>query len=216
MSWIINDMVSDLSEFLDVSVMEVEKRFDSNYYNKVHFDDEKGRENFSRWLRESEYYLYDLAQWHIRTLANYNPPQGNGLKCLDFGSGIGTRSLFYTLNGWDMTLCEINKPCMKFSKFRYEKHGLKAEFVEKLNRKDCFSHVLLIDVIGHLETPEETLKEIVSSMKVGATIEITWDLFDVPTRTHLWMKNKMDTLKTFMQSISLTKLNENDTTWQKT
>lgn len=215
LKWVIDDLVPDLAEFLGLSMGEVRRRIDS-HTDYVIGD---GDNNYSEWFKSSEYYLYGLAKWHMGMrdyfIAHYeNQPRVSGLRRLDFGSGIGTRSIFSTLKGWDMTLCDVNEPCIEFSKFRYQKHGLNARFVSTLTDIDYFDHVLLIDTIGHLETPKETLRAIVQSMKKGAVVVITWDLFKVPTRTHLWMSDKLPEFQCYLEELGLVR-HEGDRLWRK-
>lgn len=220
MGWVIDGLVPDLAEFLGVSTGEVRRRF--NICTKVYCDNimDEGKKNYSEWLKSSEYYLYGLAKWHIGMrdyfIGHYRTQSRvSGLRRLDFGSGIGTRSLFSTLKGWDMTLCDVNEPCLEFSKFRYQKHGLNARFVSALTDIDYFDHILLIDTIGHLETPKETLRVIVRSMKRGAVAAITWDLFNAPSRTHLWTSDRRSEFQRYLEKLGLVRY-EGDRFWRKT
>lgn len=182
MEWVIDALIQDLSGFLRLPPEEVNRRLKPNYYNPVWYDEwmKRHKYDYDKWLRESEYYLYDLTQWHIKSrvhLLSYwrGHPEGAGKSACDFGSGIGTRGIFMTLKGYRVTMAEINRPCFSFTKYRLRKHGVKAVIKERLNGSERFDLVLLIDVIGHLTKPIPTIEHIVNCMNSGVELRVTWD-----------------------------------------
>lgn len=196
-NFIIDNLLSDLAEFLNLSFDEVARRLDPEYFNKVWFDDFIRNSDYEAWLEESEYYLYDLTQWHIRSkaaLLNYyrSSPRGDGRNSLDFGSGIGTRSMFDGMNGWNVTLVEINKHCLEFSTFRFKRYGLKGVFKRLLDDVNFFDKVAMIDIVGHLTDPEQTFREVSRAMKVGAILDITWDLFQFTSEGGIHRNKEVD------------------------
>ena len=197
LNFIIDNLLSDLAEFLNLSFDEVARRLDPKYFNKVWFDDFIRNSDYETWLEKSEYYLYDLTQWHLDSrdhlLAFYAlQPKVSAMKSLDFGAGIGTRSMFDALNGWDVTLVEINKPCLAFAKFRFEKYGLQGVFKRELDDVEVFDKVEMIDVVGHLTNPRETFRQVSLSMKSGAYINISWDLFEYTSTGKIHRNKEVD------------------------
>lgn len=214
MSWILDDLTKDLSEFLGEAEQEIQRRLSSQWYSQL-----QPQTDYREWLRKSPYFLYDLAQWHIAERSNFlrlleNLPQVDHLKCLDFGSGVGTRSLIHSLKGWDMTLCEVNEPCRLFAEYRFLKHNLNLSSMAMLRHFNYFDRVLLIDVVGHLEEPEKTLREVTASMKRGATLEVTWDLFEPPNPTHLWFSDRKEEFKGVLRKLGLEERG-GETIWTK-
>jgi len=140
-------------------------------------------EEYERFLRETDSYIRELSAWHKDNIYSFkskalgilrNPYKG---VLLDFGAGIGTRAAMYALAGWEVCLVELNKQCLDFAKWRFDKYGLDGEFEEKIlpEWKDKFNRVLMMDVVGHLPRPQETIDELAASTKVGCGIIIDWD-----------------------------------------
>ena len=100
--------------------------------------------------------------------------QPKNLKILDFGSGIGTRSLIYAKKN-KVTLVEINEKLLDFSKWRFKKYKLKANFYTQIPKEEKYDIIMLLDVIGHLTDPIETINKICSSLKKNGILRITFD-----------------------------------------
>jgi len=227
--WVLGELIVDLSEFLGREQTDVLDFMEKETYIDKYFDEcfngafitEENIKCLPAWIQESQYYVFDLTRWHLARPKYFRRRYKKTKRALDwtvldFGSGIGTHGLIYALKGWKVTLCDINEPCLNFSKKRFEKRGLNASFKKGIDETYYFDEVLLIDTIGHLEKPEKTLKNIAKSMRRGALFEITWDLFDVPVRSHLWSLEDKSYFEDILIENDLTPVDLKGDFWRKT
>jgi SAM-dependent methyltransferase len=71
----------------------------------------------------------------------------------DFGSGVDSVALFFSLMGADVTSLEINASLKEFQSWRFAKHGRPAPRFEPL-ADHAYSLLFCTDVIEHLEDPK--------------------------------------------------------------
>ncbi len=120
------------------------------------------------FYRATDLYIWELMQWHASTarqpywdalayvVAHHRPDQGWS-RVYDFGSGIGTDALFLATHGYDVTLVDVDSPTFRFAKHRFERRGLKGQFVEShgpvpMSDRE-YDVVLCFDVFEHLPDP---------------------------------------------------------------
>ena len=95
---IIDNLPNDIIEYLNLSNLEFHELY-RNYKMKMVYN--KDKNDYYSWLLNNEYYFFDLCKWHLKEknsfLIEYFCQLFNlkwkNLDILDFGSGIGTRSL---------------------------------------------------------------------------------------------------------------------------
>lgn len=188
MSWLIDNLKKDLAEFLELSMIEVEKRLIYDWCMRLEdIEWEKMKNDYDKFLRENTYDLYATAEWHIRPEweqsyddfwgSAISRQTGRGKTFCDFGCGIGTIGIYAILAGWKVTFVDINELSIEFLKFRLKKYGLKAEVKKKLDGTERFDWVFLKDVIGHLEFPIDVMTKLVKCTKKGGHLDFTWDNF---------------------------------------
>jgi len=93
----------------------------------------------SDFYRHNDAYLYDLTWWHALADDESALSQVEALELakgyrartvLDFGSGIGSLGLLLARNGLDVTLAEINPALNDYARWRFERRGLSARFLD--------------------------------------------------------------------------------------
>lgn len=181
--FIVDDLRQDLADFLEISLAELTPKMHRRYYVDACFYDFMARHehNYVAWLERGEFYLYNSTQWHemlgLQGLCaiHLRPPVGHPRRCLDFGAGIGTHALIDAALGWDITLCEINRRSRAFARFRFDRHCLEGRLCESLAEDERFDLVRAWDVVGHLVTPHETMRRIVSALAPSGLLQINFD-----------------------------------------
>lgn len=173
---IIDRLPDDICEYLKIDKAKFMESIKTRSHKK-NFNDYK--EDYDKWLKESNYYFYDLCRWHLQEKFSLSLEfifQPKNLKILDFGSGIGTRSLICSKKN-AMTLVEINKKLLDFSKWRFKKFHREGEFYLQIPEDKTYDMVMLFDVIGHLMKPIEIISQICSSLKKNGILKVTFDNF---------------------------------------
>ena len=173
----IDDLPNDICEFLQFDKFKFLKSLKDRIYKGIY---NGYKEQYDKWLKSSNYYFYDLCRWHLDgkhsfLFSNYFT-MPKGFNILDFGSGIGTRSLIYSKKN-KMTLVEINKKLLAFSEWRFKKYHRTASFYSSIPEKGSYDMVLLVDVIGHLTEPIKVISQIASSLKKNGILYVTLDNF---------------------------------------
>src|SRR5437867_2107339 len=122
------------------------------------------------FYRSADLYIWDLMKWHAslarrpywealaRMVKHY--PAGQGWKRVyDFGAGVGTDALFLAMQGYDVTLVDVDGPAFRFARHRFERRGLPARFVtahSMLPQPDgAYDVAICFDVFEHLHDPLE-------------------------------------------------------------
>ncbi len=138
-------------------------------------------EQIKDFYRSTRSYIFEHVWWHAtdKVLASagleiLNYALKRGIKTyLDFGAGIGTNALVFASGGFNTTLADISTPMMDFARWRLQRRGIKADFID-LNRQRLpdneFDLVTMIDVCEHLLSPEIELRQISRSMKIGGAM----------------------------------------------
>jgi len=176
---LIDNLPSDISEYLGINKDEFLYCLKMGSYHEKYRD---YKYNYRKWLLNSFYYFYDLCEWHLKDKLGYVLVSiiilfsRKKLKILDFGSGIGTRALIMSRRN-EVTLVEINKNLLNFSKWRFKKYNRKADFYPELPKGKIYDIIFLVDVIGHLTEPIKTINQVCSSLKKGGFLKVTFDNF---------------------------------------
>ncbi|MEJ2252293.1 MAG: class I SAM-dependent methyltransferase [Candidatus Lokiarchaeota archaeon] len=209
---LIDNLPSDISEFLNIDKVKFLNLLKNKRYKEIF----KGyRKNYKNWLKNSDYYFYDLCRWHqerkIKFFFEYFFPFSEfypkGLDLLDFGSGIGTNSLIYAKRN-NVFLVEINEKLLNFSKWRFKKYKRKGHFYSEIPQNKKFDMIILIDVIGHLLEPNKIITKLCASLKPEGILRVTFDNFQKSTDLKLHRNFEIDFHKTFIEN-GLTQLNKN-------
>jgi mycofactocin system glycosyltransferase len=201
-------LVAELAEYLGQSVEQVETRCRAA-------TDELARawqaaapstpEAISAFYRQADTYLYDLTWWHTLSTDDSALIQVEALEtalahhartALDFGSGIGSLGLLLARHGLAVTLAEVNPRLNAYARWRFERRGLRAEFIDPWAgaclRTDsfpahAFDFIAAVDVFEHLPNPRATLAALAEALRPGGVIFIHLPPGpDAARPMHLW------------------------------
>ena len=111
-----------------------------------------------------------------------------GKKLLDIGCGYSIFPSFLALNGFDVTVCDIDDNAIKWQKSISEKHHLNMKTVTFLGKKlpfdkENFSIVTSISALEHTPHDKEIFKEMYRVLKTDgvAIIEIPFSPYYIET-----------------------------------
>lgn len=130
------------------------------------------------FYRHTRSYLFEHVWWHATDTAEnsanveiLNYALGRGAReYLDFGSGVGSNAILFARSGFKVTLADVSETMLGFARWRMERRGLAAEFIN-LNHQQLprgrFDLVTAVDLCEHLTSPDLEFKRIAESLKVG-------------------------------------------------
>ena len=123
-------------------------------------------------------YLFEHVWWHATDVEensanvevlNYALRRGAQAH-LDFGSGVGSTAILFARRGFNVTLADVSEMMLDFARWRLERRGLRAEFINLSHQqlpRDRFDFATAIDVCEHLVNPGAEFKHITEALKVG-------------------------------------------------
>jgi len=132
-------------------------------------------------------FAYPVSVAAIESLA----PRAPG-RHLDFGSGVGVTSQVFAEQGYAITLADISSPLLEFARFRLERRGIHATYIN-LNHDDLpasgFDVVTAIDTLAHVPSVPDTAAQLHGTIDRGGflfsnfdvrpkTYENAWHLYD--------------------------------------
>jgi SAM-dependent methyltransferase len=137
-----------------------------------------GPDAVGRWYEaNSEYYLYDLAQFHlaykhIRFMIDI-VEMSDG-RVLDYGAGIGDLVLELARRGNDVTYLDVDGRTKAFARWRAARDWLPVEFVSDLDEVDgLFDTIISLDVFEHLAEPLPVVDRLVQRLAPGGRMIVT-------------------------------------------
>lgn len=124
-------------------------------------DDDGGRVAFYRTMQS---WSYDLMWWAYLQAEMHAEPssvvavrflQANvvGRRHLDFGSGVGVTGQLFAATGWATTLADLSSTLLGFARFRLERRGQVAEYVDLHERAlpaGAYDVITAIDTLAHV------------------------------------------------------------------
>ena len=151
------------------------------------------------FYRQADAYLYDLTWWHALAEDESALAQVEALEAavghrahtvLDFGSGIGSLGLLFARYGLDVTLAEINPTLSGYARWRFDRRGLSARFLDAGSEalpEAAFDFISAVDVLEHLPDPRAALRSLAAALRPGGTLFVHLPPEVDPSRPmHLW------------------------------
>lgn len=137
------------------------------------------RGSVERFYDVSRAMLYELMWWHTLnedvsplayvTAMHFARQQGC-YQYLDFGSGVGSGAILFARHGFQVTLADISSRLLAFSRWRIERRGLSADYVD-LNTSQLpsqtFDFITAMDVFEHLIDPPGTVEQLCAALRPG-------------------------------------------------
>ena len=166
------------------------------------------KEDIVNYYNTLDLYIPELSSWHamvknidhlkiveflqLCTKSNFN-------SYLDYGAGIGSSGLVFNYYGFSVALADISEAMLNYSKWRFQRHNVKASFIDlkKMsigeNHYDC---ITAIEVLEHVSNPVDTMRKIYKALKSGGYVFVTTPFFkDKERPQHL--VHDMNTAKEF-------------------
>jgi mycofactocin glycosyltransferase len=141
-------------------------------------------EAVAAFYQQADAYLYDLTWWHalvaddsalIHVEALETALAHHAHTALDFGSGVGSQGLLLARHGVSVTLAEVNPRLNDYARWRFERRGLRARFLDLRSEPlaaGTFDFIAAVDVLEHLPDPRATLAALAASLRPGGTLFI--------------------------------------------
>ncbi len=196
-------LVSELAEYLGQPYEQVETRCRnaaSALVKRWQAASPATGEQVLDFYRQADDYLYDLTWWHTLVEDDSALVQVEALEAarslrlhsaLDFGCGIGSLGLALAVNGLQVTLADVNSTLLDFARFRFERRGLPAHFIDLSTgtalHGETFEFIAAVDVLEHIPDPLPALEDMASALQPGGILFIHLPASaDAAHPMHLW------------------------------
>lgn len=196
-------ILADLADFHGMSVEECERR--CLHWEEWSVEEWRSGDRSSpdglrafynsvqSWSFDLMWYAYLQATGHAFPAAilaaRYSLANGVGNRHLDFGSGIGVTSQLFARRGYITTLADVSRPLLNFARWRLERHGDKAQFID-LNTDvlpiASFDCITALDTLVHVPDFEATVKELHRALAPGGLLFANFDIRDRNAETSAW------------------------------
>ena len=196
------NLVGELAEYLGRSQEEVLERCRAGAGELAgawRAAEPRTTQEVAAFYARTDAYLYDLTWWHAlaedeSALAGVEALEAavghRARTVLDFGSGIGSLGLLMARHGLDVTLAEINPALSDYARWRFDRRGLSARFLEAGSEalpEDAFDFVCAVDVLEHLPDPRAAPRILAAALRPGGTLFVHLPVEDDASRPmHLW------------------------------
>lgn len=135
-------------------------------------------DDVGRWYEaNSEYYLYDLAQFHLAykhirfMLDIVDMSEG---RVLDYGAGIGDLVLELARRQHDVTYLDVDGRTKAFARWRAERDWLPVTFAGELDEvPGPFDTIISLDVFEHLAEPLPVVDGLIGKLAPGGRMIVT-------------------------------------------
>lgn len=180
-------LVAELAEYVGQPVRQVEARCRSAAAELAQAWQEAAPstpEAVAAFYRQADAYLYDLTWWHALVADDSALIHVEALEtalahyahaALDFGSGVGSLGLLLARHGLSVTLAEVNPRLNDYARWRFERRGLCAKFLDLRSEPlaaGTFDFIAAVDVLEHLPDPRATLAALATALRPGGTLFI--------------------------------------------
>lgn len=125
------------------------------------------RKSVEGFYKDNELYIFDLTRYqamleaygHIRKMVSQI--KGLGLRrVLEFGGGIGEFSIVCAEEGLDVSYFDLNGVIRDYALWRFAKHCAGVRVIEENPLDEEWDVVNVMDVLEHLENPEEVIAKL--------------------------------------------------------
>jgi len=161
--------------------------------------DRSSPEGLRDFYHTTQSWIFDTVWYHAQQYHGGQPAESvmiaerlAGIKSgrhLDFGSGPGSTSLFFSKLGWQVSLADISTTLLEFARWRFAHRNLPAEFYD-LNQEElpteAFDLVTACDVMVHVPDPAATLRQLHRALKPGGLLVFNVDARPKRERENQW------------------------------
>lgn len=170
-------LIGELAHFLNISKEDARSRVESSNPRLLAEDWERlnpvtPEEVSEFYVKHSDPNLYELIRWNesdsyfqrVEPLLHYH-----GMKILEVGAGNGSLCISLSLNGNDVTYCDISETLFAFAQQRFSDRILPIKMAHSLEevKDNDYDIVVAIDVLEHIHPDSLTsfLKGITGHLK---------------------------------------------------
>jgi|FEC22Drversion2_1045045.scaffolds.fasta_scaffold00258_26 SAM-dependent methyltransferase len=145
------------------------------------------------WSFDLMWYAYLQATGHAFPAAvmaaRFSLANAPGNQHLDFGSGVGVTSQLFARRGYSTTLADVSRPLLDFARWRLERHGDRAQFLD-LNTdtlpSTAYDCITALDTLVHVPDFEVTARDLHRALKPGGLLFANFDIRDRNAETSAW------------------------------
>jgi 2-polyprenyl-3-methyl-5-hydroxy-6-metoxy-1,4-benzoquinol methylase len=174
-------LCSEATEFTSQTPVEISERVKKSGRVLAELwrkEDRSSEQSQTRFYLDNDEYLYDLLSYNSTgvfaefgaAVANFVLRKGQVRKVIDFGAGIGSLGIVLASLGFEVILADVSRPLLEFARWRFQKRGLEAEFInltEKQPRTCCAHLVSALDTFEHITNLNRTLSDICEWLTPG-------------------------------------------------
>lgn len=181
---LIESSLRELAEFYGISRQQALKQCESALADsKREWESGQRRtpDEVKNFYRTTQSYVFEHVWWHATDLATNSinvellkyAQSLEAKRYLDFGSGVGSNAVLFALHGFKITLADISPAMLEFARWRLQRRKIEAELID-LNQSQLpdehFDFVTAVDVFEHLPQPENELRQINRTLRVGGEL----------------------------------------------
>jgi 2-polyprenyl-3-methyl-5-hydroxy-6-metoxy-1,4-benzoquinol methylase len=111
--------------------------------------------------------------------------QIGALEYLDFGAGVGSTAILFAQHGFKVTLAEISPLALAFARWRLQRRGLSAEFIDLNHQplpRERYAFVTAVNVLEHLFDPAVEVQPISAALVENGVFAFNLPAGDEPRR----------------------------------
>lgn len=104
---------------------------------------------------------------------------------LDYGAGTGSGAMFFARAGIETTLADISGRMLDFARWRFERRGLTATYVDIKQEplpRETFDLITCFHVLQHLEDPVAKVRELRNALRPGGILIVNGAMTKDPDR----------------------------------
>jgi SAM-dependent methyltransferase len=104
---------------------------------------------------------------------------------LDYGAGTASAATLFARDGFDTTVADISSRMLDFARWRFERRGLSAAYLDVKHDplpRESFDLITCFHVLQHLEDPVAKMRELRGALKPGGILIINGGLTKDPER----------------------------------
>lgn len=137
-------------------------------------------DSVTSWSFDLLWYSYLQAEGFASpkhaVVAGWLPKPDAGARLLDFGSGVGVAAQLFAALGYDVALADISAPLLAFARWRLERRGVKAAYLQLPAELPAASYdvITALDSFTHVPDPLQTARELYQATRPGGYLVVNF------------------------------------------
>lgn len=133
------------------------------------------------FYRATRSYIFEHVWWHATDgdngaanvlILDWARARG-ARRYLDFGAGVGAGAILFARHGFAVTLADVSRSMLDFARWRLERRGLAAEYVDLCEAglpEARYDLATAVDVLEHLADPARAVARIAVALRPGGAL----------------------------------------------